>query len=30
MPSEIGNAVRFSEAIEDVHLKQYSAKNNQQ
>jgi dihydropteroate synthase len=27
MPSEIGNAVRFAETIEDVHLKQYSAKN---
>jgi len=26
MPSEIGNAVRFSEASEDVHLKQYSTK----
>lgn len=23
MPSEIGNAIRFSEAMEDVHLKQY-------
>jgi dihydropteroate synthase len=27
MPSEIGNAVRFSEAMEDVHLKQYGTRN---
>jgi dihydropteroate synthase len=27
MPSEIGNAIRFSEVMKDVHLKQYSAKN---
>ena len=28
--SEIGNAIRFPEAIGDVHLKQYSTKNKKQ